>query len=233
MTEPALYQWPSTARYGRVVPKTKFYEHGQVSSNLRKRFVDEVQRVTWAYKLAETTINLAGTESVPEIQVFLINAKSEDVSDGVLASIDKSIPFPIIFEVSRPAALSQETRMVAAYKDLGGRAPKVSGHLSTAWLASEARSPMPSAIDLPSLYKELLAPLLPVPTLYGEGLAEAAARVEQARKLEREIKRLERRIRNEAQFNRKVQLRRQLLDHQNRLALLIDAQPNDETAKKE
>ena len=42
---------------------------------VREKFVAEVQRITWAYKLAENTINLPGTSAVPEIQVFQIDAK--------------------------------------------------------------------------------------------------------------------------------------------------------------
>jgi len=233
MTEPTLYRWPEPARFGRVVPKTKFYEHGNVSSALRKRFVDEVQRITWAYKLADTTIHLAGSASVPEIQVFVVDAKDEDVGDGVLTAIDKAVPFPIIFEVAREAQDGQQTRMSAAYKELGGRTPKVSSYLSTPWLLTGTRASMPSAIDLPSLYRELLAPLLPVAARAGEPLGDATARVEQARKLEREIDKLERRLRAEAQFNRKVEIRRQLLEHKERLAVLTGPQPNADTLDKE
>ena len=63
MTGRLLYQWPSTARFGRVVPKNKFYKHGNVTAAVREKFVAEVQRITWAYKLADTTINLQGDPS--------------------------------------------------------------------------------------------------------------------------------------------------------------------------
>ena len=75
-----LYRWPEAARFGRVVPKSKFYEQGTVPAAVREKFVSEVQRITWAYKLAENTINLPGTSAVPEIQVFQIDAKGRDVS---------------------------------------------------------------------------------------------------------------------------------------------------------
>src|SRR4051812_43217281 len=96
-----LYRWPAAAKLGRRVPKEKFYAAGAVSGTVRERFVSEVSQISWAYKLADSTINLPGTEEVPEIQVFQIAAKGEDVSESVLTAIDKSIPFPIIFEISR------------------------------------------------------------------------------------------------------------------------------------
>ena len=60
-----------------------------------------MRRITWAYKLAESTINLPGSGEVPEIQVFEIEAKDDDVAEGVLAAIDKAVRTPIIFEISR------------------------------------------------------------------------------------------------------------------------------------
>jgi len=93
-----LYRWPAGAQFGRVVPKNKFYERGQVTTAVKDKFVDEVQRITWAFKLAESTINLPGTKALPELQVFQVDAKSDDVSDGVLTAIDKAVKTPIIFE---------------------------------------------------------------------------------------------------------------------------------------
>lgn len=231
MTEPVLYRWPAQAKFGRAVPKTRFYEQGKVTSAVRKRFVDEVQRITWAYKLADATIRLAGNPAVPEIQVFVIEAKDEDVADSVLAAIDKSVPFPIIFEVTRNPSSGPLTRMVAAHKQLTGRAVTVGPYLSSPWLADDAeRRPLPAAIDLPSLYKELLTPLLPVATHPGERLEDVTARTEQARKLDREIAKLERRLRSEPQFNRKVELRRQLREHEEQLASITKSRPRADEA---
>jgi hypothetical protein len=46
--------------------------------------------------------------------------------------------------------------------------------------------------------------------------------MEQSRKLERDVAALEKRLRNEPQFNRKVELQRQLRTKTAELALLID-----------
>jgi hypothetical protein len=234
VTEAVLYRWPDAAKFGRVVPKIKFYEHGNVPAVLRKRFVHEVKRITWAYKLADATVHLAGTASVPEVQVFVVDAKGQDVSNAVLTAIDRAVPSPIIFEVARIASDGGQTRMVAAHKELGGRVVKVKSYLSTSWLPTEgARAPLPPAIDLTSLYRELLAPLLPVATRVGESLADTAARVDLARGIVREMAKLERRLHSEAQFNRKVDLRRQLLEYKERLVVLTSSQPNADTFDKE
>lgn len=208
---PRLYRWPDSARFGRAVPKTKFYEHGKVTTAVRERFVSEVQRITWAYKLAEATINLPVSTAVPEIQVFEIEAKADDVSDVVLAAIDKAVKTPIIFEIHRGG----EGRMTAANK----AGAKPGAYFTTTWQPTEGeRSPLPAAINLSSLYTSLVVPLLPVALGAGEDVAAAMERVEVARKLKREVAALERKLRTEPQINRKVELRRTLKTKQATLA---------------
>ncbi|MGC4934753.1 DUF4391 domain-containing protein [Gordonia sp. DT30] len=218
-----LYRWPTAAKFGSRVPKEKFYSHGTVSTAVREKFIAEVQRITWAYKVAESTINLAGSAEVPEIQVFEIDAKGSDVSEPVLTAIDKAIPFPIIFEIGRGAGDSTSVRMVAAHKKLGAGAPKLSAYFTTDWQPADGdRKPLPAAISLPALYIALLEPMTPVGIRPGEDMSEVAVRLETVRKLEREIAALERKLRTEPQFNRKVELRRALKTKQAELAVLVE-----------
>lgn len=225
-----LYRWPQAARFRRVVPKNRFYERGQVTTAVQERFVVEVQRITWAYKLAETTINLTGTTAVPEVQVFEVHAKDEDVSDAVLAAIDKAVRTPIIFEITQGDPDARRTRMVAAHKQHGAKVPKLGAYFTTGWQPADAeRRPLPTAINLPSLYAALLEPLLPVVARPGEQLSEVTARLEAVRKLEREITALDRKIRGEPQLNRKVELRRILRTKRANLADLTSQAPGPAT----
>ncbi|WP_019746240.1 DUF4391 domain-containing protein [Rhodococcus erythropolis] len=218
-----LYKWPAAAKFGRVVPKSKFYEHTSISVTVREKFVSEVRRITWAYKLADATIHLPGSSAVPEIQVFIIDAKNDDISDVVLTAIDKAIPFPIIFEINSSSLVHVRTRMVASYKQLGGTTPQVSTYFTTGWQSAGVnRVPLPPAIDLSSMYARILTPILPVSTRFGEDLLAVAGRVDQVRKLEREITILEKRLRSEPQLNRKVELRRRLRDHTTALTALTN-----------
>jgi len=206
-----LYRWPEAAKFGRVVPKNKFYEHTAVTAAVRDRFVTEVQRITWAYKIAETTIHLPSTRAVPEIQIFLIEAKGDDVSEPVLTAIDKAVKTPIIFEIARGEGHDRHIRMTAMHKQVGPGAPKLGVHYTTAWQSDDAeRQPVPTAINLGALYLALLGPLTPVAARPGEEVSDLAARLEVLRGLEREVAALERKIRTEPQLNRKVELRRAL-----------------------
>ncbi len=226
MKEAVLYRWPTAAKFGRVIPKAKFYEHATIQRAVRAQFVADVQRITWAYKLADATVHLRGDADVPEIQVFTIDVKAEDVSDNVLTVIDKTVKFPIIFEVNRGTGDHLSTRMVATHKQHGRTSQRLGIYFSTEWLAANApRAPLPPAIDLPGLYAGLLRPILPIAARPGEYLADTIERVDQSRKLERDIAALEKRLRNEPQFNRKVELRREIRDRSATLKMLTTSTP--------
>lgn len=216
-----LYRWPPAAKFGRAVPKTKFYEHAAIAATVKDRFVSDVRKITWAYKLAESTINLPGSVEVPEVQVFEIESKTDDVAEGVLAAIDKAVRTPIIFEISRGDGGAGTIRTVAAHKQLGTGAPKLGPYFSTDWQpASSERSTLPTAIDLRSLYTALLQPLTPIASRPGEKVSDVVGRLTAVRALEREVAALERKLRNEPQLNRKVELRRTLRAKQSDLARL-------------
>lgn len=219
-----LYRWPNEAQIadtGRVVPKTKFYEHANAPASLKSKFVDEVQRISWKFKLSMDTIALRSTSEIPEIQVFSIDLKDRDLSPGVLAAIDRSIPKPIIFELSRGSKENPEVRMVAAYKPTGWANPNPSDYHFTHWLAADHdRQVLPPAPDLRGLYDQVISKLLPELPREGESIEEALVRTASIRRLEKEATRLEKKMQAEKQFNRKVELRRDLKAKQAELASL-------------
>jgi hypothetical protein len=227
-----LFAYPKAAAFGRVVPKQRFYEHTDINPKVREFFVREVLRITWAYKLAPETIGLSGSPAIPEIQVFAVDLKDLDLQDEVLGAIDRAVQFPIIFEVHRERAGMAEVRAVAAHKVLGARTPKVSAYFTGDWQGQDTvRAPLPPAVNLAGLYAQLLSPLLPASVRPGEELSVTIDRMEAVRKVEREVAALEKHLRVEPQFNRKVELRRQIRDHTDELTnLMSTTSPETEDA---
>ena len=76
-SQPKLHwRFPEAAKFGRVIPKEKLYSQAGVSAQLKQLFVEQVGQIKWAYKLAETTINLAKHEQVDEIEIIQIKLKN-------------------------------------------------------------------------------------------------------------------------------------------------------------
>ena len=210
LTTPALFNFPPQAKVGRVLPKSKIYQHGRVSAALRERFVRQVEQITWQYKLAPETINLVARGGIAEIEIFDMALKTESVDEGVLRAIDRAIPLPIVFQLQH----GQRTRMVAAYKrHNAAEAGKwvIDGYFAGAWQPATAeRRPLPIALDLHSLYEQLLRSLLPQAARLGESLPEQVERLTRLRSRQNEYSKMEARLHKEIQFNRKVALNAQL-----------------------
>jgi hypothetical protein len=215
----ALFAFPKSAAFGRVLPKSKIYDHADITTATKAHFVSQVDQIVWAFKLAPETINLAATKSVAEIQVFKIALKSGELNPDVLRAIDRAIPFPIIFELHFGGRL----KTVAAYKRPSGADSAkwvVSDYFESEWAVDDApRVALPVALNLGGLYEKLLAPLLPHAALDGETCGEHVARVEQVRAKQREADKIKARLSCEKQFNRRVEINAELrtvnsqLDH--------------------
>ena len=226
-----LYDWPRAAAFGRVIPKTKIYEHAGANTGLKELFVREVDQIVWSHKLAPETVNLAATKQVAEIQVFRITARTASVDRDVLRAIDKAIPFPLIFEVAHGGRV----RLSAAYKrpsEADSARWVVGDYFEGDWLPEDAaRAPLPVALNMGALYERLLEPLVAgqtarfVPGMGGEApqtpftpaeaerpvsLEERIAQAEAIKVQAREVERIKARLGREKQFNKRVAINAEL-----------------------
>ena len=217
----AQFAWPAQAAVNRPVPKTKIYAHAKPTAALRALFVDQVESITWAYKLAPETINLPAKPDVPEIEVFEIALKLPDVRHSVLRCIDKAIPFPILF-VLRHDGKSQP---IAAYKrpsEATSGQWVLGDYHAAPWQPDDVpRHGLPVALDLQGLYEQLLRQHLPVPARAGETLREQLDRLAQLQAKQAAAAKLQARLAQEKQFNRKVELNAQLRTIRGELQALV------------
>lgn len=202
----ALIAWPRQAAFGRVLPKSKIYQHSAANARLQRLFVEQVEKIVWQYKLAPETINLAARPEVPEIQIFGIQLKTPALHADVLRCIDQAIPFPIVFELS----FDDKIQVVAAYKrpnEANASRRVLSDHFASCWLPMDCkRSAMPIALHLGGLYEQLLHRLIPLRVRPQESLPALLARAEQVQIKERELGKAAARLAKEKQFNRKVEI---------------------------
>jgi len=205
-----LFEYPKSSAFGRIVPKSKIYEHVSPSKALKELFVGQVDQIVWQYKLAPETINLRQTPSVPEIEIFTITLKDGELKHDVLRSIDQAIPFPLLFEL----LYGDKCKVIAAYKrpsEADSAKWVVSDYFESAWLPIETpRKPLPIVLNLEALYEQLLAPLMPCPARQGERLQQQVERMSMIRFKQREVEKCEGRIQKEKQFNRKVEINAEL-----------------------
>ncbi|MCE9730717.1 DUF4391 domain-containing protein [Pectobacterium sp. IFB5596] len=213
----AFINYPKQAVFGRTLPKNKIYEHSGANTRLKDLFVEQVEQIVWQYKLAPETINLPARPGVPELQIFSIQLKTSGLNLDVLRCIDGAVQFPVIFELS----FDERTKVIAAYKrpnESDASRWVLSDYFATAWLSSDyERAAMPLALDLGSLYEQVLHRLIPTPARPQETLADLVSRVELVAAKEREVEKAASRLAKEKQFNRKVELNAHLRRLKNEL----------------
>lgn len=177
---------------------------------LRSLFVEQVESITWAYKISPETINLPAKPAVSEIEVFEVALRLSDVSHSVLRCIDKAIPRPILFNLR----FKGRTRPIAAYKrpsDATSDQWVLGDYHAAPWQKDgEARPALPMALDLQSLYEQLLRQHLAVPARAGESLRDQLDRMAALAAKQAAAAKLEARLNAEKQFNRKVAINAQL-----------------------
>ena len=93
--------FPKTTLVGKKIPKQRFYENIELSTSVKKKFVKQIDKIVFVNKFSNDTLNIPKTDDVEEIFVFDVNLKDKkyiDKIESVLAVIDQSIPYPILYQ---------------------------------------------------------------------------------------------------------------------------------------
>lgn len=215
-----LFAFPQQAAFGRVVPKEKILEHCKTRSRLRQLLINDIEQINWAYKLAPETLHLAATDQITEIQILEVRLKKRDISIELLSTIDKTIPFPIFFELF----FGNEVKTAAIPKrrnEADHNKWVMDEMLATEWQPVDTpRQSLPVALDMQKLYEAMLRLLLPLQQRSGESLEDQLERWALIGKKEKEIARLKAKFDHEKQFNRKVEINGKLKQLKAELLLL-------------
>jgi len=208
-----LFDYPTKARFGRKIPKSKLYENASANTKLKDKFVNQIEKIVWQYKLAPNTLNLDATNKVPEIQVFDIFLKTKEVDQALLEVIDKAIPLPIIFQIHK----GNKVKIKAAYKRPSESANNkwvIESYFESEWLDKDVvKQPMPQALDLGKLYEQLLKSLMPVEVTSSkttQTLDEQVGIINQINSLQKDLDKLNSKYKKEKQRNRQFEINKQI-----------------------
>ena len=211
-----LYKFPQQAKVDRLIPKNKFYEQGKANTKIEQLFVNQVENIRWAYKLASSTIHLQDQEDLKEIQIFRVKSRVEDLDVSILSFIDKLILTPIIFEV----IYQDKVKVVATYKRLN-QADKtkavIGQYYASEWLEDHDRVELPIYLKLADLYEHFIAQILPIALSKDQENDNESFSIElqlqksqQLESLQKQLDQLKSKLRTEKQFNRKVELNKHI-----------------------
>ena len=205
--------FPKSTEFNKRIPKTKFYEHIELGRKIKDSFVQDIDSIIWANKIAPSTVNIAVGEKVTEIQVFRIILKQSDFNKDVLKTIDEQIPYHILFIV----CYRDKEQAWIGYKEQSGsesRAFKVDSYYHTAWQKPEEMELAIEGLNMDAVYesfvKQISASTAPIQWDDDLSAKDNTAKIEEQKKLQKQIEKLERQLRKETQPRKKFEIYQEL-----------------------
>lgn len=188
---------PLSTEVNRRVAKEKLYVNANLTPQLRDMIKEKIEAVIWRNKLAEGTVSVNAGETVKEIQVFEIQLRQRGLDKRVLPAIAKAIPYKILFVLT----FCEEAQV---WIEASGT------FYSTDWLSLSGFILKFEGLNLDVVYENLVRQIAVGRLSANDGIANAVTLDKKRQKLEREITSLEKKILQEKQFNKQVELNTQL-----------------------
>jgi len=200
-----MFKLPERYKVDKFIPKKVFYEKVNISSDIKKEFIEKIEKIYWKYKLSDDIINIAKTEEVEEIEIFELILKEKCDVKNLIKVITKKIPYVILF--------------VIKYNEEFQYAIKLDNDiLITNW--NEEKQFEFVGMDLKEVYNNI------VRVVIGDESNKNIKQVVEISKRKQEmiinIERLKNKINKEVQFKKKVELNQQLRVLQKEMEELID-----------
>lgn len=198
-------KFPRTTIVGKPVPKNAFYKHLEVNAKIKQHFVEDVASIHWLYKLAPSTIHVEDGKLVHEIVVFSAVLKSKDCPDDVFLFIDQNMPRHVVFILE----YDNRYKVLLNYKewkDGQNGQFKIIKTFVTEWLTDNQLSLTLEGQNMDALYEAMAGQV----SGFGTRKAEDTKRIVELEglidKAKREVESIQKRIRNERQLNRQMEL---------------------------
>lgn len=215
-----MFNLPEKTIYNKKIPKNKLYEKIKANTKLKNKFINQIDYILWKHKLSKQTINIEPTVEIQEMQIFEVYLKQKYLDKEVLESIDRVIPYPILYVLK----YQEQAKLVIAYKERNKNDENkfvIDSYYESAWQDVNEISLHLTGLNLQAVYEQVIKGLISVDVNKNEGIKETIQKQKQINSLEKEIIRLEAKVKNEKQFNKKVQLNIQLQKKKNELNKLL------------
>lgn len=201
-----------TTEFNRRIPKAKFYKNINITTSLKRLFVDQVKNIYWRNKIASTTTNLSEGEYVIEIEVFEINLNSSQVDIDLFKFIDSVIPYHILYILE----YNGKYQAWIGYKEttnIEDKIYKVDRYYHTNWCEETELIVKLEGLNLDDVYENLVRQIAGdklQSNKSSESLKQSVERYKEIEALQKEISILQNKIRKEKQLNKQIAMNTEL-----------------------
>lgn len=216
---------PKSTEFNRFIPKQKFYKnlytHTSISSKTKNYFVKQIKSITWENKIDPTTMNISKGSFVEEIEVFRVELYDYEIDDSVLYIIDENIPYHILFVFE----YNNKRKYSLSYKEISRESETINIHkiFLSDWISEEEDLLKFSGISLDNMYENLLNRISDneLDKFSGDTLKERVLNNIEYEKIQKQVNNLSKKMRNEKQFNRQVELNSELKELKKKISSLL------------
>lgn len=188
-----MFDLPKACAVNKFIPKSLFYKKVTMATSVKKEFTDLIEKVTWLYKIAPDTLGVNKTDNIEELEIFEIQLKQKQLPKNVIRVITKAISYPILF--------------VIKYKNDFCYSIKVEKSYYSNW--NEDITFDFNYNNLNTIYESIVKKIIKEEDNQSS-FTEIISINAKKQELEKQIVQLKRRITQEKQFNRKVELNQEL-----------------------
>ena len=189
-----MLELPQNCLVDRFIPKKTFYERVNISTILKKEFIDNLEKIIWKYKISQENLNIAKTDEIEEIEILELFLKEKCDVKNIIKVITKEIPYPILFKIN----YKNEYMFVIKYE---------SDIIQTEW--NENIEISINGLDLNAVYENLVKQIAGIDN-NSIDVKKELEKIKEIELLEKEINKLKSNIEKEKQFNRKVELNKKV-----------------------
>lgn len=202
-----MFGFPKNTEFGKRIPKQKFYDNLNVSSDLKRVFVEQIKVVYWRNKIAPTTINVAAGKEVNELEVFEVSLSQKGLDEAALLQIDREIPYHILFILS----FEGQYQAWIGYKEAaasGNYAFRVDSYYHTDWMSEDDLQFNLEGLSLDTIYENIVRQIAgdDLKNEKSDSLKISVEKDRKRRELEKRILAYQVKIHKEKQLNRQMEL---------------------------
>ena len=184
---------PKSCLVNKFIPKKVFYEKSNINQITKEEFINIVDKIIWLYKLSPETTGINKTEDIEEIEVFHIELKEKVIPKNVIKAVTNSIQYKILFILK----YNEEFCYLIKLEDI----------YYTKW--NEEINFEFNSINFSNLFEGITKSILHEEN-NTKSFNEIIENINDKKELQDKIDKLTKRIKQENQFNRKVELNKGL-----------------------
>lgn len=205
---------PSSTFVGKVVPKEKFYSKCAVNTATKNLFVKYVEQIVWQNKLTAQTMAAEKGLLVNEIDVFEVKMKSFDCPRKLFEFIDQNLHHHNVFILT----YDDKAKLFVNFKEKE-KDESFLESFETPWMPTDEPVFNLAGSNMDEIYESIVrtaGAVNPSHIIASEAkqsktsLKDYILQSKQNQKIKAQIEKLEKKLANEKQFNRQVEIRAEI-----------------------